>query len=123
RALGAPSLKRHAPPRVYPNRTRPDRALTVLEKGRHLLARELRILREVARLPAREAGVGANPQRSVARREQRVNRTRGERLVSGRLPRDGPDAVKADETEFGAEPEITVRRLGDGVDGPFENAF
>src|SRR4030095_7006978 len=58
-----------------------------------------------------------------ARPEQRVNRTRSESLVSRRLPLDGSNAVKANETEFGAEPEITVQRLGDGVDGPFEIAI
>src|SRR4030095_192187 len=80
RAGDATSLNSAEPPGGYPDRTRPDRALAVLEKCRHLVARELRILRELARLPAREAGVGANPQRSVARREQRVNRARSESL-------------------------------------------
>jgi hypothetical protein len=43
-------------------------------------------------------------------------------LTRRRLPWNGPNAVEPQQAEFGAEPEITVRRLSDGSDGAFEKA-
>ena len=37
-------------------------------------------------------------------------------LIRRRLPGDGPDTIEAKQAEFRAEPEITVGRLGNGVD-------
>ncbi len=43
-------------------------------------------------------------------------------LIRWRLPGDVPDTIEAKQAEFRAQPEITVGRLGNGVDGAFGKA-
>ena len=39
-------------------------------------------------------------------------------LTGRRLPKHSPNAIKAKQAGFRAQPEITVRSLCDGVNGP-----
>jgi len=44
-------------------------------------------------------------------------------LTRWRLPWDAPNTIEAKQPEFRAEPEITVGRLSNCLDGAFEKAF
>ena len=62
--------------------------------------------------------------RAVARGEEKFRIwLLGRRSPFRQLQRDGPDAIETKQTEFRAQPEITVRRLGNCVDGAFGKAF
>jgi hypothetical protein len=65
----------------------------------------------------------ANPKTPIARDEQACNEAAGEMLIRWRLPWDAPNAIEAKQTEFRAEPEITVGRLSNCVDGACEKAI
>ncbi len=44
-------------------------------------------------------------------------------LIRRRLPGNAPDTVETNQAEFRTQPEITVRRLGNCVDGAFGKAL
>src|SRR6185369_17790105 len=95
----------------------PYRAFTILEECKNNLSGKLWILTELAVFPTCESLIGADPKCPVARCQQVRNDAVGETLIRWRLPGDILDAIEADHSEFCAKPEITVRRLGNGVDG------
>jgi hypothetical protein len=63
-------------------------------------------------LPTGKPFVGADPKAPIARGEQLSNIATGEVLTRWRLPWDASNAIEAKQARFGAEPEITVGRLG-----------
>src|SRR5262249_39341595 len=94
------------PPAATLYRAHPNRAFTILEKRGNYLPGKVRILRELAALPACKPFESANPKSPVARREKLVNRVRRELLTRWRLPRDVPDAIEPKQTKFRSQPEI-----------------
>jgi hypothetical protein len=80
-------------------------------------------LSQLAVLPAGKPWLGTNPKTTIARGQQASNIAAGEMLTGWRLPRDEPNAIKANYPEFRAEPEITVGGLSNRADGAFEEAF
>jgi hypothetical protein len=78
---------------------------------------------QLAVLPTGKPRISANPKTPIARDEQRSNPAVWERLTRGRLPSGGPNAVEPEQAEFRAEPEITVGRLSNRVEGSREKAF
>src|SRR6266700_2049117 len=91
----------------------------VLKKGIDELSSEFRVPSEPAALPTCKALVGADPKSPVAHDEQASNEIVGQMVTLRRLPSDIPDAIEAKQTEFGSQPEITIRRLGNGGDLSF----
>ena len=84
---------------------------------------KLRVVSQPAALPTCKSCSGANPQTPVPRDAQASNVAAGETLARWRLPRGVPHAVEAKQSEFRAEPEIAVGRLGNRKDDAFGKAF
>jgi hypothetical protein len=59
----------------------------------------------------------------IAPGEQVSNVPAGELLTRWGLPWDAPNTIEAKQAEFRAEPEITVGRLSNRIDAPFEKSF
>ena len=78
---------------------------------------QLRVDRQPAVLPACESLRGANPERSVTPSEQRSNLAGRENPVGG--PQRRADAIEPEQTELSPEPQITIRRLRDGINRAF----
>src|SRR5262249_20715543 len=102
---------------------KPDRAAAILEELRHIDSAELRVHSERSGLPARHAVEGGDPQRPVARGEQRRDVSRRKTPTRRRLPRNRPNAVEAKQAELRAEPDIAVGRLRERGDGSLREAF
>ena len=81
-----------------------------------------RVVRQLAVLPANQPLGGANPKSPIALGEQAPHEVAGLLLTRRWLPRDAPCPIESKQAEFRAQPEITVGRLGDGPDDPFEKA-
>jgi len=81
------------------------------------------VLSQLAILPTGQPFVSANPKRSIARDEEFANKVAGKMLVPWRLPQDAANAIEAKQAEFRAQPEITVGRLRDRLDGAVGKAF
>src|SRR5208337_2040972 len=64
----------------------------------------------------------ADPEGSVACRQEGPNRVARKLLPRRQRQRHRPNAVEAHYTGLGAQPEITVRRLGDYVDRPLQES-
>jgi hypothetical protein len=90
----------------------------VLEERYNGLPSKLRVLRQPAVFPTGHPFMGANPKSPVVRGQQAE-----EMLTRWRLPRDGPNAVEAKQTEFRSEPEVAVRRLSNCPDPAFKKAL
>jgi len=101
----------------------PHGSFTILEERINSLSRNLRVLSQLAILPTGQPFVSANPKSSIARDEEFANKAAGKMLIPWRLPRDAPNAIEAKQAEFRAQPEITVGRLRDRLDGAFGKAF
>ncbi|MGA7840306.1 MAG: hypothetical protein WCA34_05270 [Candidatus Acidiferrales bacterium] len=104
------------PGRVVREPTGPHNAFLILYQREDNLVRQLRIQRELTAFPTGQPFPCTDPKRPVARHEQALDFIRWEMLIRRFLPRDSPYTIEAKQAEFSAEPEITVRRLGDGVD-------
>jgi hypothetical protein len=52
-----------------------------------------------------------------------LNPACGEPLTCRRLPANASDAVETNQADFRTQPEIAVRRLGNGVNGAFAKAL
>src|SRR5262249_29907171 len=102
--------------------TDPHGAVTILKEGTNRLSSEFRGRSKLGALPTYKPVDGADPKSPVARDEQLHNIVRGEILIARRLPGNGPDTIEAKQPEFGTQPEITVGRLSNGVDGAFGKA-
>ena len=100
-------------PRVIQNTANPDGAFAILKKVVDKLSRKFRVMRQSAILPARKPFVAANPKTPIASGQEASNLNAWEMLALWRLPRYAPNAIEAEQAEFGAEPEITVGRLSD----------
>src|SRR5262245_62432351 len=99
-----------------PNRARPDRSFVILDQPKDILSRQLRVNREPAVLPTRKSICSANPQRAIARSEERPD-TGGRQLLFRRwLPCHVAHAVEAKQSELRTEPQIPIGRLSDGSD-------
>src|SRR5262249_10938425 len=91
----------HAKPRVgRADAAGPQGAFTILEKPEDTLIGKLRIFSEPASVPTRQAVQRADPQRPVTSGEQSDDVAGRKMLVGRRLPRNGLDAVEAEQAEF-----------------------
>jgi len=77
---------------------------------------------QLAILPTCKPFCGANPKTPIARGNESSNVAAREMLTRWRFPWDAPNAIEAKQTKFRAEPEITVGRLSNFVDGALEKA-
>jgi hypothetical protein len=91
----------------------------ILKERSHTHSSKLWILSQLAVLPTCKAFCGPDPKTLIAGDEQAPNLVTGELLTRWRPPRDASNAVKSKQSELGAEPEITVGRLGNGKDRSF----
>src|SRR5262249_55663614 len=98
----------------------PHRAFPIFQKREDRLPCKLGIGSELAVFPTRESFKGANPKSPVPRSQQPANPAGRKLLARRRLPVDGPNTIEAKQPEFRSQPEITVPRLGDGVDAALE---
>src|SRR6266478_2436986 len=89
----------------------PKRSFTILKERNNTLSGKLRVVSQLAALPTCKPVIGANPKGATPRGEQGSNVAAGEMLARGWLPCDAPNTVEAKQTEFRAEPEITIGRL------------
>ena len=110
------------PSDAHLSRSDPYRSFTILNQRTHLLPRKLRVLGQLALVPAGQPFTSPDPESSVACDQYSSNRAAGKMLPRRRLPWDGPDAIEAEQAEFGAEPEIAVGRLSNCVDDAFGKA-
>src|ERR1700758_262301 len=94
---------------------RPDGSGAILQKRENSAAGKRRIGSQLTVLPTRQPVEGANPDGSVACRQEGSHRSAWKLLPSLQRQRHGPNAIEANYTRLRAEPEITVRRLGDRV--------
>ena len=94
----------------------PHRSLAVFEQRCHKEFTKLRVLGQLAAIPAYKASKRANPKSAVARDEQTI-RSAGEMLTRRGLPGDSVNAIKAKQAEFAAQPEIPIGRLSHREDG------
>jgi hypothetical protein len=78
---------------------------------------------QASAIPTDKAGIRANPKSPVSGAEQLANCSARQVLTRRRLPGDAAIAVESKQAKFRAEPEITVGRLGDGVDITFEESL
>jgi hypothetical protein len=106
-------LNRAESPRVTQSTASPDGAFAILKKVSDKLSSQLRVLSQPAILPARKPFRAANPKTPIASGQEASNLNAWEMLALWRLPRYAPNAIEAEQAEFGAEPEITVGRLSD----------
>ena len=110
-ALDAAALNRAESPGGSRRPAGPYRSFTILKERRNNLSGKLRVVSQLAVLPTCKPMISANPKTPIARGEQASNIVAGEMLTRWRLPWDAPNAIEAKQTEFRAEPEITVGRL------------
>src|SRR5260370_17426033 len=89
----------------------PYRALAILQYSKNKLVSKLRILSKLAVLPTGKT-FSADPKCPISRHEQAEDGAWREMLISWRLPRDGPDAIKANQSEFAPYPQITFTTFG-----------
>src|SRR4029453_11849551 len=92
----------------------PHGAIAVLKQRKNPAAVELGVGGELSIFPTGKALGCADPKCTVTCDQQRRNVIAGE-LAIGRPPSDSPNAIKAQQAEFGAEPEIAIGRLCDSV--------
>ena len=78
---------------------------------------------ELAVLPTGKPFHRTNPKSTVARNQQGSDVIAGELLTVCRLPRDGLDTIEAEQSEFRAQPQITIRRLRHRKDGALGETF
>src|SRR5262249_27633737 len=103
-------------------RGRPNRALTIFDELADNASTQAVISGERGAFPAREPVLGTDPKRAVASRQKATNVGRRERLAGRWLPGHGLHAVEAKHAGVRTEPEVSVRRLGNGKDRAFEKA-
>jgi len=97
---------------------RPHGSDAILHKRENSAAGKRRICSQLTVLPTHQPVERANPKGSVACRQEGYHRGARKLLPRPQRQRHGPNAVEANYTRLRAEPEITVRRLGDCVDCP-----
>ncbi len=102
--------------------SRPHCSLSVLEQRFHKLPIKLGVPSQLAAVPGCKAGKGAYPKSAVTRGEQSVDVLIRKMLTRRWLPGDTSNTIEAKQPEFRAEPEVSVARLGNGVDIAFEEA-
>ena len=81
---------------------------------------ELRTPGQLAAPPGYKAGIRANPESAVARNEQAVDVVCRADADPQRLPWAPSNAIEAEQTEFCAQPEISVGCLGHCIDVALE---
>src|SRR5208283_103545 len=101
---------------------RPHGSDAILHKRENSAAGKRRICSQLTVLPTHQPVEGANPDGSVACRQEGSHRSARKLLPRPQRQRHGPNAVEANYTGLRAEPEITVRRLGDCVDRPLHES-
>ena len=101
----------------------PYRSFTILEERNKIVSRKLPVVSQLAVLPTGKPFIGGDPKTPIASGENASNIVAREMLTRRRLPRSGPNAIEANQAEFGAKPEITVGRLSNRVDDAFDKAF
>jgi hypothetical protein len=94
----------------------------ILKEGFNNLPIQLRVVSQLAVFPTCKPQNGANPKTPVPRYAQGSNIAAGKTLACWWPPRSGPNAIKAQQAEFGAEPEITVGGLSNREDDAFGEA-
>ena len=104
------------PWRVISESASPHDAILIFYEWEDNFFRQLRIQSELATAPTGKPFPGADPNRPIARHKQALYLIAGEMLIRRVLPRDGSDTIEAKQAKFRAQPEITVGRLGNGVD-------
>jgi hypothetical protein len=109
-----------------PSRSRPPacphRSFTILEESKHILSIKFWVLSQLAVLPTGKPCACGDPKTPIAGGEQVSNIAAGEVLTRWRPPLHVPNSIEAKQAEFRAEPQITVGRLSNCVDGAFEKA-
>src|ERR1700756_66058 len=101
---------------------RPHGPAAILQKRQDRAAGKRRIGSQLAVLPTRQPVEGADPDGSVACRQEGSHRSAWKLLPRPQRQRHGPNAVEANYTRLRAEPKITVRRLGDCVYSPLHES-
>ena len=100
-------------PAVPPAHTVPSWSSNRAKTG---CAVELGVLDELALVPTEEPVQRADPQGAIARGQQRPDDAARQRRAHSGSRRDKPNAIKANQAKFRAEPKIAVTRLRHRVD-------
>src|SRR5262245_5083757 len=93
----------------------PYSALVIFKTFGNCPPTEFWILSKLCAVPTCQAARGPNPKSSITSDQQRRNVIRGQMLVRRKRQWHPANAVEADDTEFGTEPDVTIRSLGDCV--------
>ena len=108
---------------VDPHETaRPHGSVPVLQERANSAAPERRIFSQLTVLPTYQPVKSADPEGSVACRQEGSHRGARKLLPSRRSQRHRPNTIEADYTGLCGEPEITVRRLGNCVHRPLQES-
>ena len=93
----------------------PNCLLAIFQKRTNKGSSNLRVLPQLVFLPTGKSLEGTNPESAVVRNQQVSDVVAGQLLTARRLPRNGANAVKAKQTKFRTQPEITVGSLGNRI--------
>ena len=81
---------------------------------------EFRVVGQLAVIPTGKPFIGSDPKPAVSRSQQTSNSPARQTLLIWRLPFDAAHTVESLQAEFGADPQVTIGRLRNGVDRAFE---
>jgi hypothetical protein len=95
----------------------------VFKQREHKLFIKLRVMGQASAIPTDKAGIRTNPKSSVSGAEQFGDCSARQVLTRRRLPGDAAIAIESKQTEFRAEPKITIGRLCNGVDITLEESL
>src|SRR5262249_3666759 len=102
--------------------SKPNRPVASLNDRQNIGPGNLGLLRKLACLPTGKPFKCANPQGAVVCNQQGGDPVAGKLFPTWRLPWHGTNAVEAKQAEFRAEPEISVRCLGNPANFPFSKS-
>jgi hypothetical protein len=77
---------------------------------------------EFAAVPTGKPAIGTNPKGAVPSHRQRPDQLAGKTFTARRRPLDWTDAVEANQSELGTDPEVTIRGLSKRVGNAPEKA-
>ena len=93
---------------------------SIFQERQDCLSVKFRIVGQLAVPPTGKPFIGSDPEPAVTRGEQTSNGPAGQMLLIRRLPFDAAHTVESLQAEFGADPQIAIGRLRNGVDRAFE---